>query len=78
MQMRFFKPKPMNSDEYERLAKRISDLEAEMDKLVSKFMSLRGLIHRKKLDDEINDPELKKEDLYKGVLLKEDGSSTGH
>ncbi|MBA7662232.1 hypothetical protein ES703_70258 [subsurface metagenome] len=37
----------MNSNEYEKLAKRITDLEINLTKLESKFMSLRGLIHRK-------------------------------
>ncbi len=46
----FFK-KRMNSDEYEKLAKRISDLEIEQTKLFEKFMSLRGLIHRKATGD---------------------------
>ena len=47
----------MNSDEYEKLAKRITDLESSLDKLTIKFMSLRGLIHRKKLDGIPEDPE---------------------
>jgi len=38
---------PLNSGEYERLAIRITDIENDIDKLTSKFMSLRGLIHRK-------------------------------
>ncbi|GAI21851.1 unnamed protein product [marine sediment metagenome] len=37
----------MNSDEYEKLAMRITDTENVLDKLASKFASLRGLIHRK-------------------------------
>jgi len=37
----------MNSDEYEKLAKRITNIETEITKLASQFMSLRGLIHRK-------------------------------
>ncbi|MBA7709099.1 hypothetical protein ES703_118009 [subsurface metagenome] len=45
----FFKKnkKPLNSEEYEKLSKRITDVEAFLVKLESKFMSLRGLIHRK-------------------------------
>ena len=44
----FFRRKPpMNSDEYEKLAKRVTDLESTLDGFVAKFMSLRGLIHRK-------------------------------
>lgn len=42
----WFKRK-INSDEYEKLSKRITDIESDIDKLTSKFMSLRGLIHRK-------------------------------
>jgi len=37
----------LNSKEYEKLSKRITDAESDIDKLTSKFMSLRGLIHRK-------------------------------
>jgi len=37
----------LNSGEYEKLAIRITDIENDIDKLTSKFMSLRGLIHRK-------------------------------
>ena len=48
--MRFFKRK-INSDEYEKLSVRITDLESESDKLMSRFMSLRGLIHRKSTGD---------------------------
>ena len=47
----FFKKKPMNSEEYEKLAKRIVDLETELTKLSSSFLSLRGLIHRKATGD---------------------------
>ena len=53
-----FSKKPvMNSDEYEKICKRITDLEVNMDKLVSKFMSLRGLIHRKKFDTGMEEAE---------------------
>jgi len=41
----------MNSEEYEKLAKRISDVEIDITKLTEKFMSLRGLIHRKATGD---------------------------
>ena len=41
----------LNSKEYEKLANRITDLETMIDKLNSKFMSLRGLIHRKATGD---------------------------
>ena len=37
----------LNSIEYEKLSKRITDLESDIDKFTSKFMSLRGLVHRK-------------------------------
>lgn len=43
--------KRINSDEYEKLAKRITDVETLIDKLHSSFMSLRGLIHRKATGD---------------------------
>ena len=46
----FWKRK-INSDEYEKLSKRITDLESELDKAISKLMSLRGLIHRKATGD---------------------------
>lgn len=39
--------KKINSHEYEKLSKRLTDIESDIDKLTSKFMSLRGLIHRK-------------------------------
>ena len=45
--MAFFSNKKINSEEYDKLSKRITDVESEIDKLVSKFMSMRGLIHRK-------------------------------
>ncbi|GAI06946.1 unnamed protein product [marine sediment metagenome] len=47
----------INSDEYEKLAKRITDVEAGLDRLVAKFMSLRGLIHRKKLDQGLEETD---------------------
>jgi len=47
----FFFKKKMNSDEYRRLSIRITDLESEQDKLLMRFMSLRGLIHRKSTGD---------------------------
>ncbi len=60
----------MNSDEYEKLAKRITNIESDLDKLVAKFMSLRGLIHRKKLDEGLEGDEDKNpKDLKDGVLL---------
>lgn len=46
----FWKRK-INSDEYEKLSKRITDLEVELDKFTGRFMSLRGLIHRKATGD---------------------------
>ncbi len=53
--------KKLNSDEYEKLAKRLTDLESSLDKLHSAFMSLRGLIHRKATGDfELKDPEKKR------------------
>ena len=75
--MEFFRKKlpPMNSREYETLAKRITDIEINMDKLVSKFMSLRGLIHRKKLDEgleEIETSDLEKAENIKGNVLLPD------
>lgn len=46
----FWKRK-INSEEYERLSKRITDLESQLTKFESRFMSLRGLIHRKATGD---------------------------
>ena len=43
--------KKVNSEEYEKLSKRITDVESALDKLHSSFMSLRGLIHRKATGD---------------------------
>ena len=43
--------KKFNSEEYEKLSKRITDIESTLDKLHSSFMSLRGLIHRKATGD---------------------------
>ena len=51
--------KKINSEEYEKLAKRIVDVEVMIDKLNSSFMSLRGLIHRKATGDFDLDPEKK-------------------
>lgn len=47
LEMGFFGSKKINSIEYEKLSKRLTDIESDIDKLTSKFMSLRGLIHRK-------------------------------
>ena len=52
--------KKLNSEEYEKLSKRITDIEVTIDKLHSSFMSLRGLIHRKATGDielDSKDPE---------------------
>ncbi len=49
--MGFFGKKKLNSEEYEKLSKRITDIETTIDKLHSSFMSLRGLIHRKSTGD---------------------------
>jgi len=49
--------KKFNSEEYEKLSKRITDVESTLDKLHSAFMSLRGLIHRKATGDFGFDPE---------------------
>ncbi len=43
--------KKLNSEEYEKLSKRLTDIESALDKLHSSFMSLRGLIHRKATGD---------------------------
>lgn len=48
--------KKLNSDEYEKLSKRLTDIESQLDKLHSSFMSLRGLIHRKFTGDLELDP----------------------
>ena len=56
--MGFFNKK-INSQEYEKLSKRITDIESALDKLHSSFMSLRGLIHRKATGDFDLDPEKK-------------------
>ena len=45
--MGLFGSKKINSAEYEKLSKRITDIESDIDKFTSKFMSLRGLVHRK-------------------------------
>ena len=45
--MGLFGFRKINSTEYEKLSKRITDLESDLDKFTSKFMSLRGLVHRK-------------------------------
>ena len=57
----FSSKKKINSDEYEKLSKRFTDLESEIDKLTSKFMSLRGLIHRKFTGDLEPTEDLEKE-----------------
>ncbi len=51
----------VNSKEYEKLSKRITDAESDIDKLTSKFMSLRGLVHRK----------------FTGEIPPEEGKETG-
>lgn len=54
--------KKLNSEEYEKISKRITDIESTLDKLHSSFMSLRGLIHRKATGDfdlDSKDPEKK-------------------
>lgn len=48
--MWFFKSK-LNSDEYEKLSIRLTEVESNYDKLIMKFQSLRGLIHRKATGD---------------------------
>ena len=68
----------MNSDEYEKLAKRITDIESEMDKFVVKFMSLRGLIHRKKFDDIPEESESKKPDNINTDMFLPDNRGIGH
>lgn len=73
--MNFFSfKKKLNSEEYEKLSKRITDAESDIDKITSKFMSLRGLVHRKFTGDP---EELKedpgKKDLKQNVLLTKDG-----
>ena len=55
--MGFFGSKRMNSEEYEKLMKRITDIESTQDKLHSAFMSLRGLIHRKATGDITLEPD---------------------
>ena len=69
--MFLFGKKSMNSEEYEKLAKRITDLESELNKFIVKFMSLRGLVHRKKFDDveEESQQEIKQENIKGNVLL---------
>lgn len=52
-----FRKKSFNSDEYEKVSKRITDLENTIDKIASKLMSLRGLIHRKATGDFDLEPE---------------------
>jgi len=52
-----FGSKKINSQEYEKLSKRITDIESTLDKLHSAFMSLRGLIHRKATGDFDLDPK---------------------
>ena len=53
--------KKINSEEYEKLSKRITDVESALDKLHSSFMSLRGLIHRKATGDlDLHGPDGKK------------------
>ena len=52
----------INSDEYEKLSKRITDIESDIDKFTSKFMSLRGLVHRK----------------FTGEIPIEEAKETGH
>ena len=76
----FFSKKltPLNSEEYEKLAKRITDVESEQDKLVAKFMSLRGLIHRKKLGDDFDMPETKKPDNINTDMLVPDNKGIGY
>lgn len=60
--------KKLNSEEYEKLAKRITNTETDIDKLTSKFMSLRGLIHRKFTGDlELNEDSDKKEVIDDGL-----------
>lgn len=74
--MGFFSKKNINSEEYEKLSKRLTDAESDIDKITSKFMSLRGLVHRKFIGPEDSegpeDPE-EQTDLKEEVLLKEDG-----
>ncbi|GAI10904.1 unnamed protein product [marine sediment metagenome] len=75
--MGFFFKKPMTSVEYEKLAKRITDVEIQIDKLHSAFMSLRGLIHRKFTGDIAGDVDAmqqdkKSETLKDSVLLPDD------
>jgi len=62
----FFKRK-INSEEYEKLSKRITDIEITIDKLHSSFMSLRGLIHRKATGDLGLDASDKKELIDDGL-----------
>jgi len=64
----FFKKK-LNSDEYEKLSKRLTDVESDIDKLTSKFMSLRGLIHRKFTGDLELDEDKDKKDNSKNPQL---------
>ena len=59
----------MNSDEYEKLAKRITEVESTLDGFVAKFMSLRGLIHRKGFADIENPEESKSEGNKKSDVL---------
>lgn len=63
--------KPLNSDEYERLMKRLVELESKFDGFMVKFMSLRGLIHRKWKDLQI--PGESEEEPEKENILKTDG-----
>lgn len=60
----FSSKKRLDSEAYEKLANRITDLENGFDKLSSKFMSLRGLIHRKFTGDIVpaETEEIKKTD----------------
>ena len=57
-----FGSKKINSVEYEKLSKRLTDAESDIDKLTSKFMSLRGLVHRK----------------FTGEIPIEEAKETGH
>lgn len=56
----FGSKKKLNSEEYEKLSKRLTDVESAIDKITSSFMSLRGLIHRKFTGDLEPGEDLKK------------------
>ena len=67
---------PINSDEYEKLAKRITDLESELDKFSVKFMSLRGLVHNKGFTPESK--ESKKTDNISNEMFIADNKGIGY